>query len=256
MNLSGGINMSKFSERFRALKDKSEMTLKELSNALDISVPNLSYYMKGREPSYDILISIADYFDVTVDWLIGRTDNRSSVYEALEKEIVNTIIKNDNDDISKDDIKPLTIFRNDYLKTQEQLVQFLSFYYTLLAKLEELEKLHPDIDYSSVNDSLTENFIDAIEYQIDFIEDAHMAILASTSNVFFEYYFNSLLRLDSASNRYKIFIAKIMKIGTSNFDGNGEQLSVMVDFLKQIENYGQNCISDVELSSYLKRFGL
>ena len=164
MNLSGGINMSKFSERFRALKDKSEMTLKELSNALDISVPNLSYYMKGREPSYDILISIADYFDVTVDWLIGRTDNRSSVYEALEKEIVNTIIKNDIDDISKDDIKPLTIFRNDYLKTQEQLVQFLSFYYTLLAKLEELEKLHPDIDYSSVNDSLTENFIDAIEY--------------------------------------------------------------------------------------------
>ena len=71
--------MSKFSERFRALKDKSEMTLKELSNALDISVPNLSYYMKGREPSYDILISIADQFDVTVDWLIGRETDMSKI---------------------------------------------------------------------------------------------------------------------------------------------------------------------------------
>ena len=73
--------MSKFSERFRILKEKSEMTLKELSTVLEISVPNLSYYMKGREPSYDILIKIADYFDVTIDWLVGRTDNQSSVYE-------------------------------------------------------------------------------------------------------------------------------------------------------------------------------
>ena len=247
--------MNKFSERFRLLKDKSEMTLKELSIALDISVPNLSYYMKGREPSYDILIRIADYFDVTVDWLVGKTDNQSSVYEALEKEIINTIIKNDIDNISKDDIKPLTIFRNDYLKTQEQLVQFLSFYYTLLTKLEELEKIHPDIDYSSINNSLTENFIDAIEYQIDFIEDAHTTLLAASSNVFFEYYFNSLLRIDSASNRYKMFIANILKVGASNINGNSDQLSVIVDFLKQAENYGQNCISNVELSSYLKRLG-
>ena len=247
--------MSKFSERFRILKEKSEMTLKELSTVLEISVPNLSYYMKGREPSYDILIKIADYFDVTIDWLVGRTDNQSSVYESLEKEITNTIIKNDIGEISVENIKPLTIFKNDYLKAQEQLVQLLSFYYTLLSRLEELENLHPEFDYSLINDSLTENFIDAIEYQIDLIEDAHTAILASTSNVFFEYYFNSLLRIDSASNRYKIFIAKILKLGTSNLDANSDQISVMIDFLKQVENYGENCISNVELSSYLKRLG-
>ena len=87
--------MSKFSERFRALKDKSEMTLKELSNALDISVPNLSYYMKGREPSYDILISIADYFDVTVDWLIGRETDMSKI-EDINNELFkeNSLLKN------------------------------------------------------------------------------------------------------------------------------------------------------------------
>lgn len=86
--------MSKFSERFRALKDKSEMTLKELSNALDISVPNLSYYMKGREPSYDILISIADYFDVTVDWLIGRETDMSKI-EDINNELFkeNSLLK-------------------------------------------------------------------------------------------------------------------------------------------------------------------
>ena len=86
--------MSKFSERFRALKDKSEMTLKELSNALDISVPNLSQYMKGRERSYDILISIADYFDVTIDWLVGRETDMSKI-EDINNELFkeNSLLK-------------------------------------------------------------------------------------------------------------------------------------------------------------------
>ncbi len=76
--------MSEFSNRFRQLKDEANLTLKELSEALNITSPNLSYYMKGREPSYDILIKIADYFNVTTDWLIGRTDARN-------KENINTI---------------------------------------------------------------------------------------------------------------------------------------------------------------------
>ena len=82
--------MNKFSERFRLLKDKSEMTLKELSTALDISVPNLSYYMKGREPNYDTLIKIANYFDVSVDWLVGNDTQRN----ISEQELINLRIEN------------------------------------------------------------------------------------------------------------------------------------------------------------------
>lgn len=74
--------MNKFSERFRELKNKSELTLKELSEELNISVPNLSYYMKGREPNYDILINIAEYFDVTIDWLVGRETNISKIEDV------------------------------------------------------------------------------------------------------------------------------------------------------------------------------
>lgn len=85
--------MSEFSNRFRQLKEESNLTLKELSEALDITSPNLSYYMKGREPSYDILIRIADYFNVTTDWLIGRTDARNkeniSTVEMIEQKLSN-----------------------------------------------------------------------------------------------------------------------------------------------------------------------
>ena len=77
--------MSEFSDRFRMLKDESGATLKELSEKLDITVPNLSYYMKGREPSYDILIKIADYFNVTTDWLIGRTNEKQLKLDDKDK---------------------------------------------------------------------------------------------------------------------------------------------------------------------------
>ena len=68
------------------------VTLKDLSDELGISIPNLSYYMKGREPNYDILINIADYFNVTTDWLIGRTDARNpealSTFDMVEEKII------------------------------------------------------------------------------------------------------------------------------------------------------------------------
>lgn len=86
--------MSKFSEKFRELKNRSELTLKELSEELNISVPNLSYYMKGREPSYDILISIANYFNVTVDWLVVRETDMSKI-EDINNELFkeNSLLK-------------------------------------------------------------------------------------------------------------------------------------------------------------------
>lgn len=86
--------MSKFSERFRELKNRNGLTLKDLSNALNITAPNLSYYMKGREPSYDILINIAEYFNVTIDWLIGRETSASKV-EDINNELLkeNTLLK-------------------------------------------------------------------------------------------------------------------------------------------------------------------
>lgn len=71
--------MSEFSNRFRQLKDESGMTLKEISSVLDITVPNLSYYMKGREPDYDTLIKIAQYFNVSVDWMIGNKTDLSNI---------------------------------------------------------------------------------------------------------------------------------------------------------------------------------
>lgn len=47
-----------------------------LGMELGMSQNTISRYETGvREPSREELIAIADYFDVSVDFLLGRTDN-------------------------------------------------------------------------------------------------------------------------------------------------------------------------------------
>ena len=43
---------------------------------LNISQNAISQYETGaREAGYDTLVAIADYFDVSIDYLLGRTEN-------------------------------------------------------------------------------------------------------------------------------------------------------------------------------------
>lgn len=64
-----------FSDRLKALREDHDLTQSELSKKLKISRTALSNYETGfREPNLEILISIADYFNVTLDYLLGRTN--------------------------------------------------------------------------------------------------------------------------------------------------------------------------------------
>lgn len=131
--------MSKFSDRFRQLKEESGLTLKDLSVKLNITIPNLSYYMKGREPSYDILIKIADYFNVTTDWLIGKNDVRTS--ESLD--LIEIIEKNTNN-LFKDKLSESAL--ENYLKIQEITTSILNdvyIFYCVARKSDDfLESIH------------------------------------------------------------------------------------------------------------------
>ena len=120
--------MSEFSNRFRQLKEESGLTLKELSKELDISVPNLSYYMKGREPNYDILINIANYFNVTTDWLVGRTDAKNTSQESLYEQIENALELRDNQKLSGDDKANYLKCQNTIHHTLENLYLLFMFY--------------------------------------------------------------------------------------------------------------------------------
>lgn len=67
-----------FADRLRSVRAERGLSQAELSEALGISRSALSGYESGRklEPNYGTLTKIADYFGVSVDWLLGRTEVR------------------------------------------------------------------------------------------------------------------------------------------------------------------------------------
>lgn len=62
-----------FNERLRYLIDCEEIKIKDLAPKLCLSASTLSNYAQGiREPDYDTLRRIADYFGVSIDYLLGH----------------------------------------------------------------------------------------------------------------------------------------------------------------------------------------
>jgi transcriptional regulator with XRE-family HTH domain len=64
-----------FNERLRALREDNDLTQEKLSKVLHLSGRAISGYENcKREPCYDTLMKIASYFNVSTDYLFGRTD--------------------------------------------------------------------------------------------------------------------------------------------------------------------------------------
>ncbi len=65
--------------RLKELRKINKITQKQLANAVELSERNYQSLEYGNiKPSYETLIKLADYFDVSVDYLVGRTDNPNS----------------------------------------------------------------------------------------------------------------------------------------------------------------------------------
>ena len=65
-------------ERIQELARKNDKNLKEISLELGFS-KNYLYSLKTQAPSSDKLAKIADYFKVSTDYLLGRTDDKTSL---------------------------------------------------------------------------------------------------------------------------------------------------------------------------------
>ena len=64
---------------FRLKKLRKERRISQLKLALDLNMNQNTisrYENLEREADYETLIAIADYFDVSIDYLLGRRDER------------------------------------------------------------------------------------------------------------------------------------------------------------------------------------
>ena len=69
--------MTNFPERLRQLREERGVSQASVSKELGVSRYAVYSYEKGKtSPTLDGLVALADYFDVTVDYLLGRSDIR------------------------------------------------------------------------------------------------------------------------------------------------------------------------------------
>lgn len=64
-----------FYDRLKELCDKRDVKISGILRKHGLSSGNLVNWKKGTSVNSDILCKFADYFGVSVDYLLGRTDN-------------------------------------------------------------------------------------------------------------------------------------------------------------------------------------
>jgi HTH-type transcriptional regulator, competence development regulator len=79
-------------ETIAKLRKEKGLSQYELADRLGFSRGKLSNYEQGsRQPDYDTLKKIADYFEVSIDFLLGREEKANTKKDTLEE--VNKLVK-------------------------------------------------------------------------------------------------------------------------------------------------------------------
>lgn len=74
-----------FGDKLRLLREEKKLSQKEMAEFLQITRQAYNYYENDkRSPDYDTLRNIANYFNVSTDYLLGQnTEPANQVTEAL-----------------------------------------------------------------------------------------------------------------------------------------------------------------------------
>lgn len=67
-------------QRIQDLRIDSDLSQKKIGEILHISQRSYSHYETGsRNIPIEMLIRLADYYDTTIDYLVGRIDNKEPI---------------------------------------------------------------------------------------------------------------------------------------------------------------------------------
>lgn len=87
-----------YGNRIAELREKRSWTQEELATTVGITRAALSHYEKNRrKPDFETLTRLADRFDVTIDYLIGRTKQDRTPLDSEVREFVDDLELSDED---------------------------------------------------------------------------------------------------------------------------------------------------------------
>lgn len=66
------------SDKIKMLRKELRMSQPAVAAEMGLSMRGYQNLELGTEPRYSSLLHVADFYDVSVDWLMGRTENRNA----------------------------------------------------------------------------------------------------------------------------------------------------------------------------------
>lgn len=77
----------KFGDRLKLLRKENNLTQSELAKIFSLGESTISFYESNkRTPDYELLQKIANYFNVSTDYLLGRTSTKTTKGIELAKQ--------------------------------------------------------------------------------------------------------------------------------------------------------------------------
>ena len=98
MMLAGGDKVKELGIRMRKLREEVKLSQAKIAAMIDSSQVSINRYESGAgSPPLTTLIWYADYFDVSVDYLLARTDNPQGKLYDFQPEVIRDRLTNDKD---------------------------------------------------------------------------------------------------------------------------------------------------------------
>lgn len=79
--------MKEIADRLRTLRESIKLSQEKMASLVEMKQSSINRYENNQsDPSFDTLLRYADYFDVSLDYIFGRTDKpQGRLYECKSK---------------------------------------------------------------------------------------------------------------------------------------------------------------------------
>lgn len=223
-----------FKTRLKELRESKGLTQKQFANnfnnyhleskvgdKINVSTQTVSYWENGREPNFGTLIKLASFFDVTIDYLLGKSDisdkdeyNYISTIKELNKEKIDSILL----DLTTDDKKKF--FKN-FSQYFYNLALSDAIFENRTLNKNELGYINLITEITSILRELDDNYIDLfvlIDRYDNVIKKQNLTL--EDINTFNIIYDDALLKLNSKFIELKNFhLSKVAEWNPPNLNG-------------------------------------
>ena len=146
--------MGIFKTVIKSLRTSHGLTQDELSKQLGISRSTIGMYESGaREPDFETLELIADYFNVDTDYLLGRTNKTTYIPSAFKSEEENNLLQSYRNLSDLNKKKSVTYIEN--LLSNQQLEEELEL---------NAAQARTDIDIPEGTDTSDDDIMDSEDF--------------------------------------------------------------------------------------------